>query len=67
MNDPNTYPPGWDGERVRRLIDHYEQQTEEEQAAEDDAVWEDTTQTVMLIPNELVPSVRELLSKHTAR
>ena len=64
MNDPNIYPPGWDGERVQRLIHHYEHQTEEDQAAEDDAAWEDTTQTVMLIPTELVPSVRELLSKH---
>ena len=66
MNDPNTYPPGWDRERVQWLIDHYEHQTEEDEAAEDEAAWEDTTQTVMLVPSKLVPAVRELLSKHAA-
>ena len=66
MNDPSTYPPGWDRERVQRLIDHYEHQTEEDEAAEDEAAWEDTTQTVMLVPSKLVPAVRELLSKHAA-
>ncbi len=29
------FPPGWDEERVRRLIARYEAQTEEEQVAED--------------------------------
>ena len=32
--------------------------------AEDEAAFEDTRQTVMRIPNELVPSVRALLSEH---
>ncbi len=32
--------------------------------AEDEAAFEDTTQTVMEIPNALVPAVRKLLSKH---
>ena len=31
--------------------------------AEDEAALEDSTQTVMQIPNELVPSVRALLSE----
>ena len=66
MQDPNTYPPGWDGERVRRLLEHYEYQTEEEAVAEDEAAWEDNTQTVMSIPNGLVPAARVLLSKHAA-
>ena len=66
MNDPNNYPPGWDGERVRQLLEHLEYQTEEEAASEDEAAWEDRTQTVMSIPNSLVPAVRELLSKHAA-
>ena len=43
-----------------------ETQTEEEAVAEDEAAFEDTTQTVMEIPNELVPAVRDLLSKHQA-
>lgn len=64
MKHANTFPRGWDEERVRRLIQRYESQTEEEALAEDEAAFEDTTQTVMKIPNELVPAVRALLSKY---
>jgi hypothetical protein len=59
-----TFPPGWDEERVRRVITHYEEQTEEEALAEDEAAFEDQTHTFMEIPNELIPSVRELIAKH---
>jgi hypothetical protein len=62
----NTFPPGWDEERVRRVIAHYEAQTEDEAVAEDEAAFEDQTQTIMEIPYELVPFVRELLAKHCA-
>ncbi|MFQ5657437.1 MAG: hypothetical protein ACE5G5_07860 [Candidatus Methylomirabilales bacterium] len=65
MNEKgNRFPPGWDEERVRRVIAHYEQQSEEEAVAEDEAAFEDATQTVMEIPNELVPAVRKLLAEH---
>lgn len=30
-------PPGWDDVRVKELIDHYEKQSEDEEAAEIDA------------------------------
>ena len=51
------FSPGWDEERVRRVLAHYEEQTEEEAFAEDEAAFENQTQTVMEIPNELVPVV----------
>ena len=60
----SRFPPGWDEEKVRRILSHYEEQTEEEAVAEDEAAFEDQTQTVMEIPNELVPVVRELIAKH---
>ena len=60
----SKFPPGWDEERVRRVLAHYEEQTEEEALAEDEAAFEDQTQTFMEIPNELVPVVRELIAKH---
>ncbi|MFQ5889622.1 MAG: hypothetical protein ACE5JR_06170 [Gemmatimonadota bacterium] len=64
MSDKQSrFPPGWDEERVRRLIAHYEQQSEEEAVAEDEAAFEDSTQTLMEIPNELVPEVRKLLAR----
>jgi len=60
----NCFPPGWDEERVRKLLAHYEEQTEEEAVAEDEAAFEDRAQTVMEIPRELVPVVRELIARH---
>ncbi len=59
----SEFPPGWDEERVRKVLAHYESQSEEEALAEDEAAYEDPEQTVMVIPNKLVPAVRELLAK----
>ena len=60
----SKFPPGWDEERVRRVLAHYEEQTEEEALAEDEAAFENQTQTFIEVPNELVPVVRELIAKH---
>lgn len=60
----SKFPPGWDEERVRRVLAHYEEQTEEEAIAEDEATFEDPTQTVMEVPSALVPAIRELIAKH---
>jgi len=62
----NELPAGWDEERVRRVLAHYEQQTEEEAVAEDEAAFEDQNGTVMDVPLELVPVVRELIARHQA-
>ena len=59
----NRFPPGWDEARVRRLLKHYEEQTEEEAVAEDEAAFEATTHTTMEVPVDLVPAVRELIAK----
>lgn len=65
MNSKDSrFPPGWDEERVRGILEHYETQTEEEAVAEDEAAYEDPSQTLMEIPKTLVPQVRELLAKH---
>ncbi len=60
------YPPGWDAERVRRALEHYEAQSDEEAVAEDEAAYDTTTHTAMDIPVELVPAVRELIAKRRA-
>jgi hypothetical protein len=64
MKKQSTFPLGWDEQRVRRVLAHYKKQTEEEAVAEDEAAAEDANQTVMEIPRELVPAVRELIAKH---
>ena len=65
MKQP-TFPEGWDEERVRRVLEQYEAQSDEEAVAEDEAAYESTTHTAMEIPVELVPQVRELLAKKRA-
>ncbi len=61
-----NFPQGWDEERVRRVLEHYENQSDEEAVAEDEAAYESTTHTAMEIPVDLVPQVRELLAKRRA-
>lgn len=60
------YPDGWDEERVRRVLEHYEPQSDEEAVAEDEAAYESTTHSAMGVPIELVPAVRELIAKRRA-
>jgi hypothetical protein len=59
----NKYPPGWDEDRVQRVMTHYEQQSEEEAVAEDEAALEDEGLATVEVPKELVPTVRELIAK----
>jgi type II secretory pathway component PulC len=58
------FPPGWDEDRVRRVLAHYEQQTPEEAVAEDEAAFTEQDDTVMMVPHDLVPAVRQLIAKH---
>lgn len=37
----NRFPPGWDEERVKKVLSHYEEQTEREAVAEDEAAFVD--------------------------
>jgi hypothetical protein len=60
------FPEGWDEQRVREVLEHYENQSDEEAVAEDEAAYEPPTHTAMEIPVELVPQVRELLAKRRA-
>jgi hypothetical protein len=58
------FPKGWNEERVRQVLSHYEQQGEDEAVSEDEAAFEDPTQTMIEVPRELVPAIRELIAKH---
>jgi hypothetical protein len=59
----NEYPPGWNENRVREVLAHYEVQSEEEAVAEDEAAIEDSTLTLMEVPNAIVPEVRQLIAR----
>lgn len=60
------YPPGGDEDRVRRVLEHYEAQSDEEALAEDEAALGTATHTAMHVPVDLVPVVRELIAKRRA-
>ena len=63
----SKFPPGWDEARVQRVLAHYEAQTEGEALAEDEAASEQPDQTLMGVPRDLVPKVRELIAKRDAK
>ena len=60
----NRFPAGWDEARVKRVLDHYENQSEDEAVAEDEAACEQKSETLMNVPVELVPAVRELIARY---
>jgi hypothetical protein len=61
--DPNRYPKGLNRKKVRELVEHYENQTDEEAIAEAEAAYRNPATTMMQIPVELVPQVRKLITK----
>lgn len=63
----SRFPAGWDAERVARLIDHYEAMSEDELVAEDEAAAElPPGQTIVTVPEELMPAIRQILAAHNA-
>lgn len=62
----NRYPKDWDEKRIRAVISHYEEQTEEEAVEEDEAAFKKRKQTAMEVPVQLVSTVRELIAKYQA-
>lgn len=57
------FPPGWDDERVREVLAHYESQDEDAQFAEIEAALEAEGTTMMAVPTELAPEVRALIAQ----
>ncbi len=55
------FPAGWNEARVRRVLEHYERQTEDEAVAEDEAAYGLRGQTVMVVPKRLVPEITRLI------
>jgi len=57
----NVYPKGWDEQRVRAVIEHYEKQTEDEAVREYEASEGESSQTFMSVPTQLVPAIRAFI------
>ena len=62
----SKFPKGWDKKRVRTVLAHYEQQTEEEALPEDEDAFRNRTRTAMEVPTQLVSKIRELIAKYKA-
>jgi hypothetical protein len=57
------FPPGWDENRVKRMIARYDSMTEDELVAEDEAARDEQQgQTVITVPDVLLPAIRQLLA-----
>jgi hypothetical protein len=59
----NNLPDGWDENKLRHVLAHYGQQTEEEALAEDEADVA-SSETIMSVPHDLFSKVRELIANH---
>jgi hypothetical protein len=66
MATQNQFPLGWDEQRVRQTIEHYDRQSEDEAVAEDEAAFDNQDQAFVQVPLELLPLVRDLIAKHYA-
>ena len=58
----NKLPEGWDDGKLQRVLTHYEGQTEVEALLEDEEQVR-PSETVMSVPRDLVPIIRELIAK----
>jgi hypothetical protein len=60
-------PVGWDEARVERVLTHYQQQTEDEAVEEDESAFAPPSHTLVKLPVELLPAVRELIARNRPR
>jgi hypothetical protein len=59
----NRFPPGWDEDRVRQVLAHYEKQTEAEAGAEDEAALEDGSDLQRPAPRLLADAMLGALAR----
>ena len=58
----SKFPDGWDEDKVQRVLAHYGELREDEALAEDEAGIQ-PSETVMNVPHDLMPKVRELIAR----
>ncbi len=63
MSESQKLPTGWDESRVREVLAHYENQTEDQQADEIEAALDTEGITMIAVPNELAEEVRALIAR----
>jgi len=63
----NRFPKGWSEKRVATVAAYYENQSDEEAAAEDEAGFHKRGETMMSVPTSLVPKVQRLIGSTKAK
>ena len=62
--DSNKYPPGWDAKKVKKVIDFYDNLSEDEEVEEDERIFSNKSQAYIGVPKALLPKIRQLLLSH---
>lgn len=60
----NSLPEGWTHERIKAVIEYYDNRTEEEELADLEAAWASESDTLVSVPKALVPAVRSLIAHY---
>ncbi len=58
-------PEGWSANMIEDVASHYDEQTEEEAVAEDEAAIRNSKVAYMAVPGNLVDEVRDFLFRKT--
>ncbi len=66
MEDSNIYPPGLDAEKIQELAKYFDFLTEEEWIAQDEYAYENPFTVDVLVPKELLTTVRGMIARHEA-
>jgi hypothetical protein len=61
--DPNRYPRGLNRKKVEALIDHYDNQSDDEAIAEAEAAYRKRGSAFIQVPIRLLPKVRQLIAR----
>jgi len=59
----NRYPKGWNAKRVAETIAYYDNQTDEEAAAEIEDGYNAGPEAIVVVPKKLLPAVRQLIAR----
>lgn len=56
-------PEGFTPKDIQAILDHYENQTDDEAVAEDEAAFRDGEMTMLQVPTKLVNKVRAMIER----
>ena len=55
--------PGWTSARLRQVLDYYDKQSDDEAAAEIEKGFNAETETVVIVPKNLLPAIKQLINR----